>query len=84
MPAMPDLSIYSASELAELRTAVKDERLRRLKGEALESGSQNGQSYSLARMSDSELSRMESALAAATGKRTIQRRRIDFSRGGGY
>jgi len=76
---IPDLSIYTTAEIAEFRELVKAERVRRLSGESIQSGSKNGKSYSLTQMSDEELSRFESALANRLGKRKTQRRRIDFN-----
>ncbi len=76
----PDLSIYTAAEIAEFRDAIKAERLRRLTGESVQSGSKNGKSYTLTQMSDAALSAFESAIAQRQNKRTTQRRRIDFNR----
>lgn len=76
---IPDLSIYTTAEVAEFRTLIAAERKRRLTGESVQSGSKNGKSYSLQLMSDAELSNFEQALAAKLGKRTTQRRRIDFN-----
>ena len=74
----PDLSIYTAAQLAQLRDDVFAERRRRLSGQQVQSGALNGQSYSLSLMSDTELGNLETAIAAYSGTRRRQVRRMDF------
>ena len=77
--AIPDLSIYSAAQVQELKDAVFAERMRRLSGQQVTNGSKNGKSYGLTVMSDAELSALESALSNKLGRRN-NRARMDFSR----
>lgn len=63
----------------QYQTLVQEERLRRLKGEAITSGSKNGKAFSISRMTEAELSGLESAIAARLGGRRNYRRRISFN-----
>lgn len=79
MASLPNLSIYTPTEIQELLAAVKAERLRRLTGGTVTSGSKNGKSYSVQVMSDTELNNLEDALAKRLGKSAPQMRRVSFS-----
>lgn len=82
--AIPNLSIYSAAEIAELSAAVKAERLRRITGGAITQGNKNGRGYSVELMSEAELSNLENALARRLGTGGAFKRRINFNTRGAY
>lgn len=78
--SVPNLSIYNPEQLAALKDAVIAERMRRLTGGAIMSGSKNGKSFSVQTASEQELNNLEDALAIRLGKKAPQVRRVDLSR----
>ena len=78
--SVPNLNIFTASELADLQAAAKAEYLARISGK-ITSGSKNGKSYGLATMSMTDLNALLDSLAARLGKGRPAKRRINFNTG---
>lgn len=78
--SVPNLAIYNHEQLLALKDAVIAERLRRVSGGTVMSGSKNGKSFSVQTASEQELNNLEDALAKRLGKSAPQVRRIDLSR----
>lgn len=80
MAHVPNLDLYSPTQLQELKDAVIAERMRRLTGGTVTSGSKNGKSYGVLVMSNEELSMLEEQIAKKLGlRKSPQKRRINFN-----
>ncbi len=77
-----DLSFYTPAQLQTLKDAVIAERLRRVTGGTVSSGSKNGKSFSMQLLSDEALSNLESELSRKLKTRGPSKRRISFTSGG--
>lgn len=77
---MPDLTIYTPAQIADLKAAVLAERMRRLTGGTVTSGGKNQKNFTVQTATESELASLERAIARieSGGRNSI--RRMDFSR----
>ncbi len=74
-----DLSFYTPAQLQAIKEAVIDERLRRVTGGTVQSGSKNGKQYTMHLLSDEALGKLESEVARRLKTRGPTKRRINFS-----